>query len=111
MIKLIGKSRRTSPKFVGSIPAKSAAFRKSELYSTRFEMQSVSRIMTPSVSDKTNKKNLLQELAVVNLLVIASSDTGADPRAMVIELVNAVVANVTMRSPQWSEDVACFAEL
>ena len=46
-----------------------------------------------------------------DLLVIAFPDARSNPYTMMIKLEHAVIAHVTMRRPDWSEDVTCLAEL
>lgn len=73
--------------------------------------QSVSSMITPKARDMTNLKNLLRLLSMKHLLVIAAAYACAYPGAVVIKLVDAVIADVAMGGPEGSEDKASFAEL
>lgn len=45
------------------------------------------------------------------LLVVATANTSTNPHAVMIKLVNAIVADVAMRGPKGSENEARLAEL
>lgn len=56
-------------------------------------------------------EELANRVSERNLLVVATAHAGADPGAVVVELVHAVVAHVAVGSAEGSEDEAGFAEL